>query len=43
MYQNEKEMDPITIMFLDKYTVALGKIANAAEKAAKYLRQMIGS
>jgi predicted phosphate transport protein (TIGR00153 family) len=43
MYQNEKDMDPITIMFLDKYTVALGKIANAAEKAAKYLRQIIGS
>jgi predicted phosphate transport protein (TIGR00153 family) len=40
-YGMEDEMDPVTVMFLDKYCLALSKIANAAEKTAKYLRLVI--
>ena len=40
-YEMEEEMDPITVIFLDKYCLALSKIANAAEKTAKYLRLVI--
>lgn len=42
-YRMEAQLDPITLMFLDKYCIALGKIANSAEKAGKYLRQIIGT
>ncbi len=40
-YGMEEEMDPMTVIFLDKYCLALSKIANAAEKTAKYLRLVI--
>jgi predicted phosphate transport protein (TIGR00153 family) len=40
-YAMEDELDPVTVMFLDKYCLALSKIANAAEKTAKYLRLVI--
>ncbi len=41
VYAIEDKLDPVTIMFLDKYAVRLSRIANAAEKASKYLRQLI--
>lgn len=40
-YQIENELDPVTILFLDKYSSTLGRVANSAEKTAKYLRQMV--
>ncbi|MCF7958414.1 MAG: TIGR00153 family protein [Phycisphaerae bacterium] len=40
-YSLESEMDPITIMFLDKYCKTLGRVANNAEKTAKYLKPII--
>jgi predicted phosphate transport protein (TIGR00153 family) len=40
-YSIEKELDPITIIFLEKYCGALSAVANNAEKAAKYLRLVI--
>jgi len=40
-YAMAEDMDPVTVMFLDKYCLALSKIANAAEKTAKYLRLVI--
>jgi predicted phosphate transport protein (TIGR00153 family) len=41
MYSIEKKLDPVTIMFLDKYCGTLGRISNNAEKTAKYLRLII--
>jgi predicted phosphate transport protein (TIGR00153 family) len=40
-YSMEKGLDPVTIIFLDKYSKTLSAIANNAEKAAKYLRLII--
>ena len=40
-YKIEDKMDPVTIMFLDKYCKCLGNIANNAERTAKYLRLII--
>ena len=40
-YSMEDQLDPITIMFLDKYCKRLSFIANAAEKSAKFLRLII--
>ena len=40
-YSMENQLDPITILFLDKYCKALGAVANTAEKTAKYLRLII--
>jgi len=40
-YSMEDKLDPITIMFLDKYCKRLSFIANTAEKTAKYLRLII--
>lgn len=40
-YSLEEKLDPITIMFLDKYCLALGAVANNAEKTAKYLRLIV--
>jgi predicted phosphate transport protein (TIGR00153 family) len=40
-YTLEPQLDPITVMMYDKYCRKLGKIANAAETAGKYLRAMI--
>ena len=42
-YDLEGTIDPITLVFLDKYCKNLSAIANGAEKAGKYLRQIIGS
>ena len=40
-YNMEDKLDPITIIFLDKYCQKLGQISNKAEKTAKYLRLII--
>lgn len=40
-YSLEGRLDPITILMYDKYSRKLGQVANAAEKAGKYLRAMI--
>ena len=40
-YAIEDQLDPVTIMFFDKYCRTLSAIANAAEKTAKFLRQVI--
>ena len=40
-YEMEDQLDHITIYFLDKYCHTLSGIANTAEKAAKFLRQLI--
>ena len=40
-YSMEDQLDPITIMFLDKYCKRLSTVANTAEKTAKYLRLII--
>ena len=41
IYQIEDKLDPITIIFLDKYCKNLSEVANKAEKTAKYLRLVI--
>ncbi len=40
-YSMEDKIDPITIMFLDKYSKTLGRVSNNAERTAKYLRLII--
>jgi len=40
-YAMEDKLDPITIMFLDKYCKTLSQVSNNAEKTAKYLRIII--
>ncbi len=40
-YSMEDKLDPITIIFLDKYCKRLSAISNNAEKTAKYLRLII--
>lgn len=40
-YSLEDQLDPITILFLDKYCKTLGQVANNAEKTAKYLRLIV--
>jgi predicted phosphate transport protein (TIGR00153 family) len=40
-YSLEKKIDPITIIFLDKYCRTLSAVSNNAEKTAKYLRLII--
>ena len=40
-YDIEDKLDPITIVFLDKYCKTLGAVSNNAEKTAKYLRLII--
>lgn len=40
-YGMEDKIDPVTIMFLDKYCKTLGRVSNNAEKTAKYLRLII--
>jgi len=40
-YSMEQELDSITLYFFDKYCQTLSSIANAAEKAAKFMRQII--
>ena len=41
LYTIEDKIDPITIVFLDKYCKTLGRVSNNAEKSAKYLRLII--
>jgi predicted phosphate transport protein (TIGR00153 family) len=40
-YGMEDKLNPITIMFLEKYCKTLSRVANNAEKTAKYLRLII--
>jgi len=40
-YSMEDRLDPITIIFLDKYCKRLSAISNNAEKTAKFLRVII--
>jgi len=40
-YSIEDKLDPITVMFLDKYCKRLSAISNNAERTAKYLRLII--
>ncbi len=40
-YNMEDKLDPITILFLDKYCKTLSAVSNNAEKTAKYLRLII--
>jgi len=40
-YGMEDKTDPITVVFLDKYSKTLSRISNNAEKTAKYLRLLI--
>jgi len=40
-YSLEDKLDPITILFLDKYCKILSSIANNAERTAKYIRLII--
>ena len=40
-YDIEDKLDPITVVFLDKYCKRLSAISNNAEKTAKYLRLII--
>jgi uncharacterized protein len=42
-YSLENEVDPITVFMYDKYCRKLGQVANAAEKAAKYMRIIVES
>ena len=41
IYELEKELDPITIIFYEKMIIALGSIANEAENAGDKLRNML--
>ncbi len=41
IYQLESELDAITIVFYDKMLLALGEIANAADRTGDLLRTMI--
>lgn len=43
VYRMEGELDPVTLVFMDKYCNTLSAVANAAEAAAKHLRQIVGS
>jgi len=40
-YSMEDRLDPVTIMFLDKFCKTLNRVANNAENTAKYLRLVI--
>jgi len=40
-YDMEDKLDPITVIFLDKYCKRLSAVSNNAEKTAKYLRLII--
>ncbi len=41
LYSLEKQLDPVTVMFLDKYRAALHEVAHNAERAAGHLCLMI--
>ena len=40
-YDIEDKLDPITVVFLDKYCKRLAEVANNAEKTAKFLRLIV--
>jgi len=40
-YSMEDKLDPVTMMFLDKYCKRLSAISNNAERTAKYMRLII--
>jgi len=40
-YQLEGQLSTVDLIFFDKYCTTLGAVANAAEKTAKYLRQIL--
>jgi len=40
-YDIEDTLDPITVVFLDKYCKRLAEVANNAEKTAKFLRLIV--
>jgi predicted phosphate transport protein (TIGR00153 family) len=41
LYSLEKQLDPVTVMFLDKYRATLHEVADNAGRAADHLRLMI--
>jgi len=41
LYSLEKQLDPVTLAFLDKYCAALHEVADNAERAAEHLCLMI--
>jgi uncharacterized protein Yka (UPF0111/DUF47 family) len=41
IYQLEKELDPVTIMFYEKMLGTLSRVANSAENTGDLLRAMI--
>jgi uncharacterized protein Yka (UPF0111/DUF47 family) len=41
LYSLEKQLDPLTVVFLDKYRAALHDVAENAERAAEHLRRMV--
>jgi hypothetical protein len=41
IYDLEKELDPVTIMFYEKMLQTLSEVASAAENTGELLRQMI--
>ena len=41
LYDMEKQLDPVTILFFDKYCKTLSAVANNAERTAKYLRLIV--
>ena len=41
LYSLEKQLDPVTVMFLDKYCATLRDVADSAERAAGHLCLMI--
>ncbi len=41
IYEREKELDPITILFYEKMILALSEVANTAENTGDVLRRMI--
>ena len=41
IYEREKDLDPVTILFYEKMLITLGRIANDAENTGDLLRQMI--
>jgi len=41
LFEIEKELDPVTIIFIDKIIVRVGKIANNAETTADMMRNLL--
>jgi len=43
LHSMEDRLDPVTLMFLDKYCATLRTVAHSAEEAGEYLRQIISN